>query len=88
MDRGLGGGEGSYTIPDLLIYPPSHPAFSFPHPSTMARKASSELDASSEMSLVVRVVCTTKLPTLTFDDNRRLRDLLANLFPGISITDR
>ena len=40
------------------------------------------------MSLVVRSVCATKLPTLTFDDNRRFRDLLADLFPGISITDR
>ena len=45
---------------------PSHHARSFPHPSS---KASSELDASSEMSLIVRVVCATKLlPTLTFDD--------------------
>ena len=39
------------------------------------------------MSLIVRAVCATKLPTLTFDDNRRFRDLLADLFPGISITD-
>ena len=28
------------------------------------------------MSLIVRAVCATKLPTLTFDDNRRFRDLL------------
>ena len=40
------------------------------------------------MSLIVRSVCATKLPTLTFDDTRRFRDLLADLFPGISITDR
>lgn len=38
-----------------------------------ARKAGTELDPSSEMSLIVRSVCATKLPTLTFDDNRRFR---------------
>ena len=79
---------GSQTAPDLLVYPPSHPALSFPHPSSQARKASSELDASYEKSLIVRAMCATKLPTLTFDDNRRFRDLLADLFPGISIMER
>ena len=40
------------------------------------------------MSLIVRSECAPKLPTHTFDDNWRFRDLLADLFPGISITDR
>lgn len=35
----------------------------------------------------MRAVCATKLPTLTFGDNTRFRALLADLFPGISITD-
>ena len=77
----IGWGAGSMNTVSL---PPPPPSSS----SSQARKASSELDASSEMSLIVRAVCATKLPTLTFDDNRRFRDLLADLFPGISITDR
>lgn len=51
------------------------------------RKSGIEMDDNSEMSLMIRAVCAVKLPTLTFDDNRRFRDLLADLFPGIDITD-
>ncbi|KAG1663699.1 hypothetical protein FOA52_013267 [Chlamydomonas sp. UWO 241] len=45
------------------------------------------LDSAAEVSLIVRAVCATTLPKLTFDDNRRFRDLLADLFPGMTITD-
>jgi hypothetical protein len=31
-------------------------------------------------------VCATKLPTLTFDDNRRFRALLGDLFPGVQVS--
>ncbi len=32
-------------------------------------------------------MCATKLPTLTFDDNKRFRALLGDLYPGVKITD-
>ena len=47
-----------------------------PPKSSQARKSGDSLDSNGEMSLIVRSVCATKLPTLTFDDNRRFRDLL------------
>lgn len=45
------------------------------------------LAAAQEAEVVVRGVCATKLPTLTIEDNARFRGLLADLFPGVSITD-
>lgn len=36
----------------------------------------------AESEIIVRAVCATKLPTLTFEDNRRFRALLGDLFPG------
>jgi hypothetical protein len=50
-------------------------------------QAGQSLDAETETSLIVRAVCATKLPTLTFTDNKRFRELLADLFPGMTITD-
>ncbi len=41
-----------------------------------------ELDLATEGEIIVRAVCATKLPTLTFDDNNRFRALLGDLFPG------
>ncbi len=35
-----------------------------------------ELDGGAEAEIIVRAVCATKLPTLTFEDTRRFRALL------------
>ncbi len=43
--------------------------------------------AQQETELVVRGVCTTKLPTLTFEDNTRFRALLGDTFPGVQVSD-
>lgn len=45
------------------------------------------LDASAETAVVVRAVCATKLPTLTFEDVGRFRGLLGDIFPGTAISD-
>lgn len=39
-------------------------------------------DLTTETALVVRAVCATKLPTLTFQDVARFRGLIADTFPG------
>jgi dynein heavy chain 2 len=44
-------------------------------------------DAAAETALVLRAVCATKLPTLTFEDVGRFRGLLGDIFPGTPITD-
>lgn len=49
--------------------------------------AAEALGPQAEMEIIVRAVCATKLPTLTFDDNNRFRALLGDLFPGIKVTD-
>jgi dynein heavy chain 2 len=38
--------------------------------------------ADTEVSVVVRAVCATKLPTLTFQDVARFRGLIADIFQG------
>jgi dynein heavy chain 2 len=45
------------------------------------------MDAAAESTIIVRAVCATKLPTLTFADNSRFRGLLDDLFPGTTVTD-
>lgn len=37
--------------------------------------------------MVLRAVCVTKFPTLTFADNSRFRGMLGDLFPGATISD-
>jgi dynein heavy chain 2 len=45
------------------------------------------MDAQQEVELVVRGVCATQLPTLTFEDNVRFRALLGDVFPGVEVMD-
>lgn len=44
--------------------------------------ASSANDLESEVAVVVRAVCATKLPTLTFEDVGRFKGLILDIFPG------
>lgn len=39
-------------------------------------------EADTEVSVVVRAVCATKMPTLTFQDVARFRGLIADIFQG------
>eukprot|EP00878_Enallax_costatus_P040938 GHUV01047355.1.p1 GENE.GHUV01047355.1~~GHUV01047355.1.p1 ORF type:complete len:184 (+),score=38.76 GHUV01047355.1:728-1279(+) len=51
------------------------------------QKTSTNLDPDTETSIVVRAVCATKLPTLTFEDVGRFKGLLGDVFPGTPLSD-
>jgi len=52
-----------------------------------AGASNTTLSEPEEMEIIVRAVCATKLPTLTFDDNRGFIALINDLFTNIKITD-
>ena len=63
---------------DNVCSPHFHPSAKGPSPSSLlnvqVKKAvsggSQALSETDEMEIIVRAVCATKLPTLTFDDTR------------------
>lgn len=40
-------------------------------------------EEDSEAAVIVRAVCATKLPMLTFEDVRRFKALIADVFQGV-----
>jgi dynein heavy chain 2 len=52
-----------------------------------AQQGPAAQDSAAETELVLRAVCATKLPTLTFEDVGRFRGLLGDIFPGTAVTD-
>ena len=44
------------------------------------------MPAEQEASLLIRAVCSIKLPSLIFEDTARFTALLGDLFPGVTIS--
>jgi hypothetical protein len=79
--------------PCHLLLPSVSPAglSAVSHPQVCQATSSShrpcQPDAIKEAEVVLRAVCMTKLPTLTFEDVDRFRALISDVLPGVTMSD-